>query len=46
MKAIAEKQRKGGFETSTPSPKTQKEYDSLPSGSVYIDTDGKQKRKQ
>ncbi len=29
-----------------PSPKTQAEYDKLPSGTVYIDTDGKQKRKK
>lgn len=29
-----------------PSPKTQAEYDALPPGTVYIDTDGKRKRKR
>jgi len=28
-----------------PQPKTQEEYNKLPSGSIYIDTDGKKKRK-
>lgn len=31
---------------STPEPKTQQEYDALPSGTVYIDTDGQRKRKR
>jgi hypothetical protein len=31
---------------SVPSPKTQSEYDRLPSGTVYIDTDGSKKRKK
>jgi hypothetical protein len=29
-----------------PAPKTQAEYDKLPSGTIYLDTDGKQKRKK
>lgn len=30
----------------TPTPKSQQEYDALPSGTIYIDTDGKTKRKK
>lgn len=37
---------KGGFSGQTPSPKSQQEYDAIPSGTVYIDTDGKTKRKK
>lgn len=35
-----------GAEVGIPSPKTQAEYDKLPSGTIYIDTDGKKKRKK
>ncbi len=33
----------GGAE---PAPKTQAEYDALPAGTIYVDTDGKRKRKR
>jgi hypothetical protein len=32
--------------TNTPSPKTQAEYNAIPSGTLYIDTDGQTKRKK
>jgi hypothetical protein len=43
-----ETQNVGSVNNSTPvvSPKTQKEYDAIPSGTIYIDTDGLRKRKK
>ena len=42
----AEKKVKGAKAGSTPQPKTKAEYNAIPSGTLYVDTDGLTKRKK